>query len=305
MSTATARGATPRWPCSARPDRPRRAIELALEKARYETSRVRRQYDAVDPDNRLVAGELESRWNDSLKRVAELEQQLASEVPTEQELTEEQKQRLMSLGSNLQLLWNHADTTDDLKKRLLRSVLHEIVISDSETPDETEDCFHVMQLHWQGGVHTELKVRRNRTGQKRVRTEKTAKELIRELSKVCSDQTIAATLNRLGMKTGAGKSWRVHSVYNARYYYRLPNYRNDDSWLTVEQTARELNVSHTVIRRLIREETLPASQVVESTPWIIRREDLTLPAVQAAVDAVHSGRQLRKTNPNQTTLPFN
>ena len=81
-------------------DQKRRVIELALEKARYETSRIRRQYDAVDPDNRLVAGELESRWNDSLQRVAELEQQLASEVTTEKALTEEQKQSLMSLGSN-------------------------------------------------------------------------------------------------------------------------------------------------------------------------------------------------------------
>jgi hypothetical protein len=59
-----------------------------------------------------------------------------------------------------------------------------------------------------------------------------------------------------------------------------------------------------VIRRLIRERTLPASQVVESTPWIICREDLSLPAVQAEVDAVKRGRQLPTTDPKQRAIPW-
>lgn len=286
-----------------RNDQKQRSLELALEKAGYEVARSKRQYDAVDPDNRLVASELEARWNDALRNVAELEEQLASEEAVDDELTESQKQRLMSLGTDLPQLWHACSTTDDLKKRILRSVLHEIVI-DNVDSDDGGDLFHAMKLHWHGGVHTELKVRRNGIGRKRVKTEATAKDLIQELSKVCSDQTIAATLNRLGLKTGAGQSWRLHSVHNTRYYYRLPNHRNSKDWLTVEQTAIQLKVSHTVIRRLIRERILPAKQVVESTPWIICREDLALPAVQAAVAAVHSGRQPKKHNPHQTTLPF-
>lgn len=286
-----------------RSDQKLRSLELALEKARYELSRARRQFDAVDPDNRLVAGELEARWDNALQNVAELEKQLAVEDVVDDELTPLQKKRLMSLGTNLPQLWQASSTTDDLKKRILRSVLHEIII-DNVDSDDGADRFHTMKLHWQGGVHTQLKIRRNGIGRKRVQTEATAKDLIRELSKVCSDQAIAATLNRLGLKTGAGKSWRLHSVHNTRYYYRLPNYRNSKDWLTVEQTAIELKVSHTVIRRLIRERTLPAEQVVESTPWIIGREDLTLPAVQSAIKAVHAGRQPKKQSPDQTTLPF-
>jgi hypothetical protein len=72
----------------------------------------------------------------------------------------------------------------------------------------------------------------------------------------------------------------------------------------VAQASQELGVSQTVIRRLIREKTLPAEQVVETTPWIIARQDLSLPAVQAEVDAVRQGRQLRRQNPNQQELPF-
>ena len=128
--------------------------------------------------------------------------------------------------------------------------------------------------------------------------------LIRELSKVCSDQAIAATLNRLGCRTGAGETWRVHSVHNARYYYRLPNYRTSKQWLTIEQASQEMKVSATVIKRLIKTKILPAQQVVQSTPWIIARQDLSLPAVQAEIQAVRQGRQLKHNDANQNELSF-
>jgi len=274
----------------------RRSLELALEKARYEVRRCQRQYDAVDPDNRLVAGELEARWNEALARVAALEQDLALER-REHGLTEEQKDRLQQLGQDLPGLWGHPQAADALKKRILRTVLHEIVIA-----DDPEGTSHTLQLHWQGGVHTKLHVRRNGPGQRRITTEKTSLDLIRELSKVCSDQAIAAILNRLGHRTGGGDTWRVHSVQNARYYHRLPNYRNSGQWLTIEEASKMLNVSHTVVRRLIRENTLPATQVIEGTPWIIERDALSLPVVVSAIRAVRRGRQLLPVSPNQAQL---
>jgi hypothetical protein len=91
-----------------------------------------------------------------------------------------------------------------LKKRILRAVLEEILVDDDE-----QRCEHILRLHWKGGVHTEIHVRRNTPGRRRQTTEQQAIDLIRELSKVCSDQTIAATLNRLGCRTGAGETWRV------------------------------------------------------------------------------------------------
>jgi hypothetical protein len=206
---------------------------------------------------------------------------------------------LLDLGDDLSALWTHPDTSNDLKKRILRTVLHEVVVKDDEERRE-----HILHLHWQGGVHTELRVPRNTTGKHRRVTDKTAIDLIRELSKVCSDQTIAATLNRLGYRTGAEKTWRVHSVRTTRHCYQVPNYRHSGQWLTIEQTSKELAVSHTVIHRLIREAILPATQVVASTPWIIERGSLSLPAVQAAIKAVHHGRQLPKVDPKQRSIPF-
>lgn len=270
------------------------SLALALEQARYEVDRAQRQYDAVDPANRLVAGELERRWNVGLERVRDLEHKL-SQIDREcASVTPADRRQLLELGSDLMALWSHPAATAALKKRLLRAALHEIMIQDND--DVTQ---HVLVLHWQGGVHTELHVTRTKTGQHRRVADGDVMELVSELAKVCSDQTTAATLNRLGYRTGTGKTWRAHSVANLRHYHSLPNYEKGTDWLTVELAATALQLSHTVVRRLIAEQTLPATQVVPQAPWIIARESLSLPAVQAAVAAVHEGRQLRKPIPGQ------
>jgi DNA invertase Pin-like site-specific DNA recombinase len=137
-------------------DTQRQALELALEKARYEVQRARRQYDRVDPDNRLVAGELERRWNDALVRVAEVEAQLATLASRRITLSDEQRHQLLTLGQDLAAVWEHPAASAALKKRILRTVLHEILIDTLQEPPE-----HILQLHWHGGVHTELRVARN------------------------------------------------------------------------------------------------------------------------------------------------
>jgi excisionase family DNA binding protein len=277
----------------------RQSLALALEQARYEVDRARRQYDLVDPANRLVAAELESRWDAALSRAAELDRQLAEIDGTQETVTPRERERLLELGRDLPSLWSHPATTAELKKRLLRAALQEIIIADNA--ERTE---HVLASHWQGGVHTELRVKRTKTGQHRRAADADVIALVSELSKVCTDQTTAATLNRLGYRTGTGKTWRAHSVAHLRHYHRLPNYEKGVAWLTVEQAAAALGVSHTVIRRLIAEGTLPATQVVPRAPRIIARESLSLPGVQAAVEAVRAGRQPRKPTPGQQEFPW-
>jgi DNA invertase Pin-like site-specific DNA recombinase len=276
-----------------------KSMELTLEKARYEVDRARRQYDLVDPANRLVAGELEVRWNMAMERVTELEQQCAQWDEQRPKLCEDEQRELLGLGRDLPTLWNDPAASTKLKKRVLRTVVEEIVIGDDD-----QRLNHLLVLHWKGGVHTEMQVPRNTTGKKPRDVEKSALELIEELSKVCSDQTIAAILNRLGYQTGGGKTWRLHSVQNARYYHRLTNHRNTAEWLTIELATEELQVSHTVIRRLIREGTLPATQVAPTTPWIIPCSSLSLSQVQEAVTAVHQGRQLPRNDPQQPQFPL-
>jgi DNA invertase Pin-like site-specific DNA recombinase len=278
-------------------DLTRQTLTLAVEKARYEAQRAQRQYDRVDPDNRLVAGELERRWNDTLAHVAEVEARLAA-LEAQTPLRPEQHHALLTLGHDLTTVWHHPAASEALKKRILRTVLYEIMIHTTQEPPE-----HILHLHWHGGVHTEVRVARNTAGKHGRATEHEVIEVIRELSKICRDLTIAATLNRLGYRTGTGKTWRAHSVACVRYQYRLPNFAKGHDWLTLTQAAQQLEVSATVVKRCIAQGLLPARQVVPYAPWIIQRTDLTLPAVQAAVQAVHLGHRQRGCLPGAPEWP--
>jgi hypothetical protein len=274
-------------------------VELALEKAYYDVQHARRQYDRVDPDYRLVASELERRWNDALQRVVEVEAQLETLKHEHVTLSEAQRQRLLGLGHDLQAVWYHPGAPETLKKRILRTVLHEIIIDRMAEPPG-----YLLHLHWQGGVHTELRVARHLPGQHRRATASDVIDLIREFSKVCRDATTAATLNRLGYRTGTGKAWRAHSIASVRHQYRLPNFPKGKDWLTLKQAAARLQVSETVVKRLISQGTLPASQAVPSAPWVIRRTDLNLGAVQAEVHTVRSMRLRPRHQPAPTNSPL-
>jgi hypothetical protein len=231
---------------------------------------------------------LEHRWNEALQRVQDAEAHLAALEQSHVPLREEQYQQLLTLGRDLSAVWHHAAAPEALKKRILRTLLHEIVID--STPEAAAHC---LRLHWQGGVHTELRVARNAPGKHGRATDHDAIGIIAELSKVYRDLTIAATLNRLGYRTGTGKTWRAHSVACVRYHYRLPNFAKGHDWLTLTQAAQQLGVSATVVKRCIAQGTLPACQVVPQAPWIIQRTDLALPAVQAVVQGVRMGHRQR------------
>src|SRR5207248_9972819 len=108
---------------------------------------AQRQYDRVDPDNRLVAGELERRWNAMLAQVAEGEARLAMLEGRPPTLSEELHHTFLTLGHDLATMWRHPAAPEALKKRILRTVLQEVMIHPTQEPPE-----HVLHLHWHGGV---------------------------------------------------------------------------------------------------------------------------------------------------------
>jgi hypothetical protein len=252
----------------------------------------------VDPDNRLVAGELERRWNETFAQVAEAEARLATLEEQATPLSEEQYHALLTLGHDLVTVWRHPAASEALKKRILRTVLHEIIIHTTQEPPE-----HVLHLHWHGGVHTEVRVARKTAGKHGRATERDVIEVIGELSTVCRDLTIAATLNRVGYRTGTGKTWRAHSVACVRYHYRLPHVAKGHDWLTLTQAAQQLGGSATVVKRCMAQGILPARQVVPYAPWIIQRTDLALPAVQAVGQAVRMRHRQRGRPPGAPEWP--
>ena len=277
----------------------RRCVELALERARYEAKRAERQFDRVEPENRLVAVELEARWNGALAQVAELESRLQELRGEAAPLTDQQKRRLSEMGKDLRRLWDEPQAPVELKKRILRTVIEEIVVNSIEQPAE-----HRLQIHWAGGVHTELRVPRNKPGMHRRMASGEVVELVGELAKVCDDKTIAGVLNRLGFTTGQGNSWRVSRVVSFRHTHRINGFGGHEGWMTLEEAARRLQVSHTVVKGLIRRGVLPARQVVEYAPWVIEEKALESPLLKAAIQRVHKGKKFPPTVAGHPELPL-
>jgi DNA invertase Pin-like site-specific DNA recombinase len=281
-------------------DQKKRRLELALERVRYEAEHAKRQYDAVDPCNRLVAAELEARWNAALIQVAEAEARLQAELQSHKSLSEEERNRLFELGSNLNAVWNDASAPIELKKRIIRTLINEIVVDVNHGSATVE-----MQIHWAGGVHTELKVRKNKAGHNANTTDRDVVELVRELALVQPDSYIASTLNRLGYHSGSGKSWNETRVKHLRNYNKISVFvrGGDRSWVTMEEAADILETGVTVIRTMIRKQFLPARQAVKHAPWTIRREDLQRPEIHNYVKAARPGKHVQHRNDNQSVIP--
>ncbi|PTQ66717.1 recombinase-like zinc beta ribbon protein [Celeribacter persicus] len=114
-------------------DQVRDALCRDLEAAQYAADRAFRQYDASDPENRLVTAELETRWNRALQRVQEIEHKLAQYDPASPDGTVLPAEDLAVLGTNLERVWFAPSTDARLKKRIVRTVIWEVVHSDSAT----------------------------------------------------------------------------------------------------------------------------------------------------------------------------
>lgn len=188
----------------------RAALALEVDQAGYEARLAERRYEAVDPENRLIAAELEARWNSAMQHALDLTDRLNA---FDQDVTTPvipDRAVLLSLAQDLQAVW-HAPTTEmRLKQRIVRVVIQEIV-ADVDEPARTI----VLVIHWVGGRHSELRVKKNEPGQHRRRTSLEAIDVIRRMAGQFPDEQIAATLNRLGLQTGSRNTWTEIRVRSA------------------------------------------------------------------------------------------
>ncbi len=253
----------------------RRLMELELEQARYDASLAERRYAACDPDNRLIAAQLEKTWEAALQRVAAFEARLSEppegcgEVPD-----------FTSLADDLEAAWEAPGTTMRARQQLLRGVIEDIVADVDEAAREV-----VLVIRWRGGRHSQLRVRKQARGGTFRRTPEDALKVIRSMAGPWSDAEIAATLNRMGMRSGMGNTWTGSIVKNVRIHHRIRGARSDkmqEAWLTMSQAAAKLGVTSHVIRRLIKDGVLAAEQAVPQAPWRIRAAAIEDPKVLEA-----------------------
>jgi DNA invertase Pin-like site-specific DNA recombinase len=262
----------------------RQTLALEVEQARYDARLAARRYEAVDPDNRLVAAELEARWNAALQHARTLDDKLEAFDRGIPAVSIPDRAVLLSLAQDLPAIWHASATDRRVKQRIVRILIHEIVADVHEAHGAI-----ALLIHWAGGRHSELRVKRNAAGKHGRCTSVEAIEVVRRMAGRFSDEQIAATLNRLALPTGTGNSWTEVRVRSARHYHALPTCdpnQSGEALLTLQEAAQHLGVSTTTVRRLIMNKTLRARQVVPCAPWEISPDALNAATVRDAITEI-------------------
>jgi len=244
---------------------------LEVERARYEAARAERHYRAADPENRLVARGLETEWETRLQQLASAETDLRRrEQQRPRALTEEERKRLQTLGSDLRLVWSAPTTTDRDRKELLRTLLEDVMLN-----LEREEHRADLSLRWRGGMITKLDVRLKRYQVQGPRTEEDTLSLLRRLAAHYPDDIIAGILNRQKRQPAYGGQFTAGHVGNLRRYHQMPRVEPpceslSGEVLPVQQAAKILGVAASTLHRWLNAGLVPGEQLTPGAPWRIR-----------------------------------
>jgi hypothetical protein len=253
---------------------------LRRERARYEAERARRQYDTVEPENRLVARSLERAWEEKLRAAEAIEQDYEQWRRAEPlVLSEADRAALQTLGENLPRIWHAATTTAAERKRLLRFIIREVVLDQKRAPGQVW-----LKIMWQTGVTSEHNV------QRRVHTYRDYIDLDRLRQRVTAlnsagkmDKEIAAVLNREGFVAARGCTFTGENVWLLRQRWGLATVKingvsaNPPRWsdgtYSVQGAAAALGITpQTVFKYLVRG-LVHGRQLAKGQPWQIDLSD--------------------------------
>lgn len=246
---------------------------LRLERARYEADRAFRQYDATEPENRLVARTLEKRWNEKLQQLAELEDayQLANLVER-LELTAAQRQQILQLGNDIPTVW-HAPTTTNLeRKEILGLLVKQVALTPIDTPERSTR----IQILWHTGA-TCILVATRPTSADRFRTPTETIQLIEELAAGRTDTEIALELNCRGLVNARGRAFTKKGIAWIRWKFGIDKPLSDptvaksgvspEGYYSTSALAEKLGVGIHTIHYWREKGIIQASQETPKSPW--------------------------------------
>ena len=265
------------------------ALRRDLQAARYRVERAEQQYDAADPRNRLVAEELERRWNIALKEMRALELRIAEEEQQEEPGNTNSLEEFEALAADLESLWNDPKADERTKKRIIRALVREIMVDVDEQTNEL-----VLLIHWKGGVHTPMRLPRRRRGQNRMHTAKDIVNAVRVLAHISSDDVIAGALNRAGLRTSRGNFWTRALATSLRHNHGITCHDEQrqlaEGWLNLSQAARLTGVSPRTLRLAIERGEIAAERPIVGGPWVLNKQALQSQAAELFLERVRLGR---------------
>jgi hypothetical protein len=249
----TARSTTTSSPHSASVHTPcpsGRAAELAVERARYEADRAERTFSQVDPENRLVARNLESRWEAKLAALAEAEAALATARAIKPAVPDHDA--LQTLAADLPRLWDAPTTSPRDRKRLLRTLIADVTVLLEQNSDAVR-----IGVRWHTGASDGLVVERRGPG----RTPLEALAIVRRYGATHSNAAIAKMLNDAGLRTGKNLRFTPRHVAGVRGIYQIFTPRTmavQDGGFSVKQAAQILGIPADAIYNWLRLGQVPA-----------------------------------------------
>lgn len=259
----------------------RQALHRELEEARYDASLAARRYELVDPARRLVARELETRWNTALERVANTEDRIARHDAAAALRPKVDRDALLALARDLPAAWNAPGTDARTKQRITHILIREVML---DLDDATNEA--LVTIHWNGGRHTELRVSRVQTGRYPADRHPSPVEAIRKLGGQLPDRELAVTLNRMRCKPPDGKAWTTVRVRELRERLGIGAYDPGlprTETISADAAATRLGICVSSVHKLIRKGLLPATQLMISAPWQIPVAALDTQAVRTGI----------------------
>ena len=248
--------------------------QLRLERVRYEAERAERQFNAVEPENRLVARTLEKRWNEKLQLLAELELAYTQAQLVERlEISDEQRQQILNLARDIPTVWHSPTTTAQERKEMLRLLVKQIALTPVDSPTRQTQ----IKILWHTGATSELFTNRPSIQQK-LGTPPEVIQAIRELAAGRTDTEIACELNRQGLVSPKGRAFTASSVAWIRLKYKIdkpgsnPKFAHDigisaDGNYSTSALASLLGVGIHTIHYWREQGIIPATQETPNGPW--------------------------------------
>jgi DNA invertase Pin-like site-specific DNA recombinase len=273
-----------------------RQWQLRLERARYAVRLAERQYDAIDPDNRLVARALETRWDQALRALQELERAYAAAQQTAlAPLTAEEQQAVHQLADDLPALWDAPTTTAVDRKRLLRVVIQEVTLTANDATEQPRQA--ELTILWSGGVMTSHLVSCPPRGW-HCTTDGGLLERVRTLAQTQPDHQLAQTLNAAGLPTATGKCWTAQRVAVIRSQHAIPTAcpvdptveRRGDGLVPVRVAAQHLSISPSLVHVWVHHGVLTSDQSRTGSYRWIRLTQLDVARLTGAMPCAHLPR---------------
>ena len=261
---------------------------LKRERAAFETERSRRQYDAVEPENRLVARSLEAIWEERLRAAERVEQDYERWKAEQAGVFDDaDRARITALGADLPGLWQKAAMAD--RKALLRLVISEVVLDQSRIAGSTW-----IRIMWQTGAHSEHSVVRNTAAYTHHAQADRIEARIRALNgEGHMDAEIADALNCEGLTNTRGKPFDHGTVHLLRQRWNVPTVKingtgfNPPRWpdgsYSVQGAAATLGITAQTVFKWLRKGRLGGRQLAKGQPWKIILTDEQIGRLQASV----------------------